>query len=284
MDGFFKAMFKLLVFLAFTFCLSTSLLAADWNDLWLTKDQQAKKAMDVGNYDVAVELFEDPLWRASAQYQAGNYSASAQSFLDANNDDGLYNYANSLVKMGQFPQAIKAYEMVIQKESNAEDAIFNRDLIQELLDQQQDNENKSQSEQSSDDGKEGEESDGQEEGESEKASGSQQSDGQSSDQDEDDSVTQDEMNQEDLEAIERELEKAAQEQTEKQEDEKTPEKTNGIEERADQEQQQAMEQWLRRIPDDPGGLLRRKFRYQYQRQGFDQDGNQLWPDDGVQPW
>ena len=27
----------------------------------------------------------------------------------------------------------------------------------------------------------------------------------------------------------------------------------------------AAEQWLRRIPDDPGGLLRRKFQYQYQQ-------------------
>ena len=31
-----------------------------------------------------------------------------------------------------------------------------------------------------------------------------------------------------------------------------------------EEQKQAMEQWLRRVPDDPGGLLRNKFRYQYQ--------------------
>jgi len=31
------------------------------------------------------------------------------------------------------------------------------------------------------------------------------------------------------------------------------------------EEQLAAEQWLRRIPDDPGGLLRRKFRYQYRR-------------------
>jgi Ca-activated chloride channel family protein len=31
------------------------------------------------------------------------------------------------------------------------------------------------------------------------------------------------------------------------------------------EEQLAAEQWLRRIPDDPGGLLRRKFRYQYQQ-------------------
>jgi Ca-activated chloride channel family protein len=31
------------------------------------------------------------------------------------------------------------------------------------------------------------------------------------------------------------------------------------------ESQLATEQWLRRIPDDPGGLLRRKFYYQYQQ-------------------
>jgi len=31
------------------------------------------------------------------------------------------------------------------------------------------------------------------------------------------------------------------------------------------EEQMAAEQWLRRIPDDPGGLLRRKFQYQYQQ-------------------
>ncbi|HAC35337.1 MAG TPA: hypothetical protein DCF45_12550, partial [Gammaproteobacteria bacterium] len=39
------------------------------------------------------------------------------------------------------------------------------------------------------------------------------------------------------------------------------------EQKYDLENQQATEQWLRRIPDDPGGLLRRKFQYQYQRQG-----------------
>ncbi len=31
------------------------------------------------------------------------------------------------------------------------------------------------------------------------------------------------------------------------------------------EQRQAMEQWLQRVPDDPGGLLRRKFQLEYER-------------------
>jgi Ca-activated chloride channel family protein len=37
------------------------------------------------------------------------------------------------------------------------------------------------------------------------------------------------------------------------------------------EEQQAIEQWLRRIPDDPGGLLRRKFLYQYQQRDAQPD-------------
>ena len=260
------------------FCGSTTLLAAEWSDLWLTKNQQAKKALDAGNYAEAIELFEDPSWKASAQYQAGNYSASAQTYLEANNNNDLYNYANSLVKMGQLTEAIKAYNAVIQNESSAKDAIFNRNLIQELLDQQQDDKNESQSNQSSEDG---EQSNEKGEGESET---SQQSDSQSDEKEHSESVTQDEMDQKDLEAIERELEKAAKEQAENKENGENSDQTDAIEGRADQEEQQAMEQWLRRISDDPGGLLRRKFRYQYQRQGFDQDGNQLWPDDGVQPW
>ncbi|EPN41749.1 TPR domain-containing protein, partial [Pseudomonas syringae pv. actinidiae ICMP 18807] len=32
------------------------------------------------------------------------------------------------------------------------------------------------------------------------------------------------------------------------------------------ERRQELEQWLRQIPDDPGELLRRKFRYEQQHQ------------------
>jgi Ca-activated chloride channel homolog len=39
----------------------------------------------------------------------------------------------------------------------------------------------------------------------------------------------------------------------------------------DSEEQMAAEQWLRRIPDDPGGLLRRKFLYQYRQRGQQAD-------------
>jgi Ca-activated chloride channel family protein len=42
------------------------------------------------------------------------------------------------------------------------------------------------------------------------------------------------------------------------------------------EDAQATEQWLRRIPDDPGGLLRRKFLYQYQQQNRGRQEKEQW--------
>ena len=43
-----------------------------------------------------------------------------------------------------------------------------------------------------------------------------------------------------------------------------------------EEDAQAMEQWLRRIPDDPGGLLRRKFLYEHQRRGEPASESESW--------
>jgi len=31
------------------------------------------------------------------------------------------------------------------------------------------------------------------------------------------------------------------------------------------ERRQALKQWLQKVPDDPGGLLRRKFEYEYRK-------------------
>ncbi len=42
------------------------------------------------------------------------------------------------------------------------------------------------------------------------------------------------------------------------------------------EEQLAAEQWLRRIPDDPGGLLKRKFLYQYQQRNQKPSSRQPW--------
>lgn len=256
--------------------------AFEWIDLWKTKNQQAKEAFDNGDYDTAVSLFTDPKWLAAANYDAKNFQESAQIFNSIDDSDSLYNYANSLAKSGQFKKALEIYNEVIDIENKPEDAIYNRDLIMNLLKEQEskgenDNNEQSSNEGSSGDNSQDEMSENSEEAQKESSS----EDGNNDDQNDLDS-NREQSNEEDIEAIERELEKAA-DNSENELQENTSNETE-VDERMVQEQQQALEQWLRRIPDDPGGLLRRKFRYQYQRQGVDQDGNQIWPGDGVQPW
>ena len=256
--------------------------AFEWIDLWKTKNQQAKEAFDNGDYDTAVSLFTDPKWLAAANYDAKNFQKSAQIFNSIDDGDSLYNYANSLAKSGQLKKALEIYNEVIDLENKPEDAIYNRDLIMNLLKEQEskgenDNNEQSSNEGSSGDNNQDEISENSQETQNESSS----EDGNNDDQNELNS-NREQSNEEDIEAIERELEKAA-DNSENELQENTSNETE-VDERMVQEQQQALEQWLRRIPDDPGGLLRRKFRYQYQRQGVDQDGNQIWPGDGAQPW
>jgi len=271
------------VFLLTIMPIDNSVYALDWNDLWKTRDQQAKEAMESGDYDKAIELFEDSEWLAAAHYKAGNYRQSANGYNNNSNIDHLYNHANSLAKIGQFEEAIENYEKVIAEEPNAEDALYNLNLLKDLLSENQSSEENNDDGQSSEEASTGEQSQQQNGDESEQSDNEGNSRTGDSDDESDANPNQKLSNEEDIEAIEKELERAAEENS-NQEPQQEDNNESGIEGRMAQEQQQAMEQWLRRIPDDPGGLLRRKFRYQYQRQGIDQDGNQIWPNEGAQPW
>ena len=271
------------IFLLTIMPIDNSVYALDWNDLWKTRDQQAKEAMESGDYDKAIELFEDSEWLAAAHYKAGNYRQSANGYNNNSNIDHLYNYANSLAKIGQFEEAIENYEKVIAEEPNAEDALYNLNLLKDLLSENQSSEENNDDGQSSEEASTGEQSQQQNGDESEQSDNEGNSKTGDSGDESDANPNQKLSNEEDIEAIEKELERATEENS-NQESQQEDNSESGIEGRMAQEQQQAMEQWLRRIQDDPGGLLRRKFRYQYQRQGIDQDGNQIWPNEGAQPW
>ena len=253
--------------------------ASIWDDIWMTRDQQAQRKLQQGEAADAVELFESPDWRAVAQYRAEDYAESAAAFAENEDTQSLYNLGNALARQGELESAIDAYEQVLEIDPDDADAEYNRDLLAQLLEQQQ--QEQEQQQESSDQQGEGEqsESDGESQESSESESGSE-----GEPQEGDSQRDEQEASQEDLDALQEELQRAAEEaqQNEEMAQQLTQEELEAL--RREQEQQQAMEQWLRRIPNDPGGLLRRKFRYQYQKTGKDQDGNNTWPDDEVQPW
>jgi len=257
--------------------------AAFWEDLWRNKNQQAEQALEAGNPADAAALFDDAEWRAVARYQSGDFAGSAAEFADYGDARNLYNLGNALAQQGELDSAIDAYEQVLEMEPDNEDASYNLDLVKQLKDQQeQEQQTQGDDQQSTENpGGEGEQSDSESEQDQEGSEGESESQQQS---DENDSAQrEEEMSEEDLQALQEELQRAAEEAQQGEEPQQLSE-AELAELRELQEQEQAMEQWLRRIPDDPGGLLRRKFRYQYQRYGKDQDGQDVWPDDEVQPW
>ncbi|MCP4301506.1 MAG: VWA domain-containing protein [Gammaproteobacteria bacterium] len=271
--------------LVFVLPVSPPAQASLWDDLWQNKNQQALKQLEAGNAEDAAVLFEDTEWRAVARYRAKDFAGSAAEFAESGDARNLYNLGNAMAFQGEFDSAIDAYEQVLEMEPDNDDASYNLELVKNLKEQQQQEQQEGQGhdQQSTENpGGEGEQSDSESQPGEEGSEGASQS---QSESEESDSPQRgdEEMSDEDLEALQQELQRAAEES---QPGEKPQQMSEAelAELRQQQEQQQAMEQWLRRIPDDPGGLLRRKFRHQYQRSGKDQDGNDVWPDDEVQPW
>ncbi|WP_341987343.1 VWA domain-containing protein [Azorhizobium sp. AG788] len=105
-----------------------------WDNLWRTPDQQGARAFENGAYDAAARSFKDPAWQASSQYKSGDYATAASGF--ERQPGGDYNRGNALARAGKLEDALSAYDAAIAANPNDEDAIFNRDLVQRLLDAQ----------------------------------------------------------------------------------------------------------------------------------------------------
>jgi Ca-activated chloride channel family protein len=256
----------------FTLPLATPAEAFEWGSLWQRRDQRGVEALQTQDYERAVELLEDPEWNSAALYKAGRYGESAQRLEPLGSDRALYNRATAMARTGDYPSAIQMYRDLLERNPDHQDGRHNLEVLLDALEeQQQDGEGQSgdqgESSQNSDaSGAQGQQGDGQNQ-QSGNSSGDGESEGdeQLADQAEDaGGMTREE--------IEREAaERAAQELPDGEEDRDAEEQARmaqvsqpSDEDRA-REQQAAVEQWLRRIPDDPGGLLRRKFLYELQR-------------------
>jgi Ca-activated chloride channel homolog len=253
--------------------------AFEWQDLWQRSDQRAYDALEAEQAQQAAELFKNPEWRSAAQYRAEQFEASAASLANVDSAAGHYNRGNALAKAGQLPAAIAAYDRALELDPANEDARYNRDLVEEFLrnnpEQQQQPQDQGQGEQSQEGNSEGESQSGEQQDGSE--SGDEQSDqgeqGESGDSQAADGAQEqpEEPNAESQPDDGAEQNANAGEEA----DEEATADAGGPEEVEQWASEQAAEQWLRRVPQDPGGLLRRKFLYQYQRLGVDQDGNRV---------
>lgn len=257
--------------------------ALEWQDLWKTRDQQAQKIFQQQQYGQAATQFDDPEWKAAAHYKAGNFALAAESLQGIQTSDALYNRGNALAKAGQLQESLQAYQQALTIDPKHEDAGHNKELVEKQL-KKQPQQNKQQQ---GDDQSSQQDSQEQQKQEGEQTPGEDQENTEQSqdDQDEQNENGADQQQQSQEQKNQKETEQSAEdqqqaEQTQQQnEDEKNTEQQSQAMTEQDMQQnesEQANEQWLQRIPDDPSGLLKRKFLHQHARRKSKSESTQAW--------
>jgi len=273
-----------------TLLLNTSnALAFSWSDLWLRQDQQAEKAMNAGKMKQAAKLFKNKNWQGVANYRAGDYKAAYDNFKKNTSAMGYYNQGNALAQMGEYQKAIKAYDKALAQDSKMADAKFNKNLLKKL--QKQQRQNKPQHNQSRDNNKKDNKQSSQSKNQSsqskqqnnKKPPTQNQKNQQSPKNQSQNNQNQQQGNQQQTQSSQTRQQNKSQDQSQqiKQQAEKRSGKNqknkNSTSTKPLSEEQQATEQWLRGIPDDPGGLLKQKFLRDHQTyQEKRQQGKASW--------
>lgn len=266
-----------LLFFTFNALVASDCYAWSWQDLWVSKDQQAVQLMKKGKFDEAARVFEDEAWRASAAYRAGDYQQAANGFEALHTELGYYNQGNALAYLKQFKEAIAAYNNALAINPANQDALYNRQLVAELLkkEQQKASSKDNPEDKNSGDKQQGDSSSSQtgkgKDGE-QGTSGQHQSPGEKT-------QPQSEQVKGDNSSKKEEKQTSASEQNANNQSEQKPnemktsstkkgkeaDEQSSTQSTAAREKQQAREQWLRLIPDNPGGLMKEKFLRDYLR-------------------
>lgn len=226
--------------------------ALGMDDLWQRPDQQGMRLLEHNRPAEAADRFEDYRWQGFARYQAGDYAGAAERFAQGDTASDHYNRGNALARNEQYESAIEAYDQALELAPGLQAAQHNKTLVEELLRQRE-----------------------QQAQESESAQDTTEEDGASAEQSASTGGTAAASAPTEAAATDAETE-AGDEQNEPAPpaDQVFDDSTQAgadiqpvpdEDALADPEQNQALEQWLRKVPDNPGELLRRKFLLEYRK-------------------
>ena len=231
--------------------------AMSFTDLWLRPDQQGQRLLEQKKPLEAVEHFKDPLWQGIALYQAGDYAAAAERFAEVNSASAHYNRGNALARSGELEAAIDAYEQALELQPDLQVAAQNKALIEQILEQQS-----AESHPTPD-------KTDQNPAEPEQAppisTSNNSATGDTTHHQESSSATEPDAPANSDDTLEPPPGSEPQPGENPNEDSTTTRPLAPTSDHLDEEHRQALEQWLRQIPDNPSELLRRKFWYEQQQ-------------------
>jgi len=228
--------------------------AFDFEDLWLRPDQQGLHLLKQKRPAEAAQHFQDHQWQGVALYEAGDYSGAAQRFAEGNDAHAHYNRGNALAKSGELDAALDAYEQALERQPDLRPALTNKALVESLLKQKSSppapEPDKAASAQP-------------ETMPQEQPAGAASQPSNSGEPKADDLQAKPDAGQ----ATTTPAKPGANEVpgSELGDEQHTTPPLRPTTDSLEGEQRQALEQWLRQIPDDPAELLRRKFWYEQQQ-------------------
>lgn len=253
--------------------------AIELSDFFKRADQRAAELLENGQVDEATALFKDEQWRGVSHYRSGNYQDAMEAFEGLEDAKSLYNHGTASVQAGDYDQAIASLEAASALAPEDEKIQQNLEIARKLKelaesqaqeppdnqgDQQQEDQQSEEerAEPEQPDDQQGDQQQGDESSESEPSESDNQSSSSSDESQQQegelDSSQQAPESQSDGEADE--LRELMQEQTQNAESDDSQQGEPNPVDTEVSEDDQATQQWLRRIPDDASQLLRNKIR------------------------
>lgn len=244
--------------------------AFEWRDLWQRQDQQVARHFTQGNFEepLSAQSQKSKPWQGAAAYRKQDYEAAAAWFEGLEDADSAYNLGTTYAQQGDYNKAIAAYDKSLDLNPSLADAQHNKGIVQKLLEQQKSQQQDQQSNEQGKRGQDREQSDQsdqqQSQSESNKREGEQSNEENSdANQDQQDPSSQDAEESYQQEAQNEQQIAQTDEESEQQQDQQQAMET--VTQALQSEDQQTLEHWLRKLPDDPGALLKRKFKVQHQQ-------------------
>ena len=96
------------------------------SSLWFTADQQGQRLFHQEQYREAAEHFEDPMWKGTALFRAGEFKEAQAVFARLDTAEAHFNRGNCLVFLGQYDAAVASYDRALTRRPAWPEAEQNR--------------------------------------------------------------------------------------------------------------------------------------------------------------
>jgi len=232
----------------------------EYENYFLTKEEQGKKAYEEKDYVAASTAFQDPYRKGIAYYRSGNYEEAEKMFLLSSRPEvaaqALYNLGNTYVQQNNLTAAVKAYEDVLTSWPDHTKAKENLAIVKKMLEEEKNQSDSSDEKQEDNDEKKDnkENKDQQQQNTKDNQKDNQQDSQDTSQDNQQDEQRNEQKNDSSSEEIKEEyLEQQNTKKNEKSAEEKQLDEDANL--------------WLDRIANDPQTFLKNKFYIESKRNG-----------------